>query len=90
MHRDVMNGLRIPGDWGLEVGMLILLFILLLGALGVGYGVSLLGAAPTRNLAELVWTPAHYRAFGFKVNWTPRYLILAGWFLLLLALLTQF
>ena len=62
----------------------------LFATLGVGFGVSLLGTAPKRNLTQLIWTPVHYQNFGFKVNWTPRYLILSVWFLFLLVLLMQF
>jgi SSS family solute:Na+ symporter len=56
----------------------------------VGYGVSLAGSRPARDLTLLTWTPARYGQFGFTVNWLPRYGILVGWSALLLALLTLF
>lgn len=62
----------------------------LVATLIVGYGVSLMGARPLQDLASLTWTTAHYRSFGFEVNWLPRYAILAGWFVVLLLVLTQF
>ena len=56
----------------------------------VGYGVSLAGHWPRRDLALLHWTPARYKQFGFWVNWLPRYCILAGWFVFLLIVLILF
>ena len=56
----------------------------------VGYGVSLAGALPQQDLTQLVWSRSRYRAFGFAVNWLPRYAILIGWFGLLLSLLMLF
>ena len=56
----------------------------------VGYGLSLLTSRPTQDLSTLIWSPALYRAFGFKVDWLPRYGVLSGWFLLLFSVLLFF
>jgi SSS family solute:Na+ symporter len=57
---------------------------------GVGYGLSTISAKPKTNLSGLIWNREAYAGFGFSVNWTPRYWLLAGWFTLLLSLLTFF
>lgn len=43
--------------------------------------------APQPVAAGLTWSRQRYREFGFTLNWTPRYLLLGGWFLVLLALM---
>jgi SSS family solute:Na+ symporter len=60
-----------------------------LATLIVGYAVSLLMQRQTIS-AELLWSPARYRDFGFKKNWLPGYALLLVWFVCLLGLLALF
>ena len=62
----------------------------LLATVAVGYGVSVFTARPAQDLSLLVWSRARYQAFGFRVNWLPRYGILLGWFVVLLVGLAAF
>lgn len=56
----------------------------------IGFGFSLLTQPSNKVLAALIWTPANYQKFGFELNWIPRYLILAAWFMILLGILISF
>lgn len=54
-----------------------------------GYGISFL-QHPRDTRRELVWSTALYRSLPFKVNWIPRYLLLAVWAAGLFLVMTLF
>jgi len=56
----------------------------------IGISISRISSVPSQDLSTLVWTVPNYQTFGFKLNWFPRYILLAVWFVVLLLGLTFF
>lgn len=55
----------------------------------IGYLLSLSLAVPTVD-AALLWSRTRYHSFGFQRDWRKGYLLLVGWFLVLLFGIAQF
>jgi SSS family solute:Na+ symporter len=50
----------------------------------IGYGVSLMGRAPRKTLEGLVYDAQEDRSGLYRINWTPRYLLMAGYTVLMI------